>query len=411
MIDGGPKGVYKPHLKPRLEQIRAARGLAREEPLGVDLLMVSHVDDDHIQGILDLTKELLEEKAARRPLPLQVFDFWHNSFDSIIGNAPDELTAAFRSHFGAASTAGALPDDATIDADEELDETTIVASLKVLASIEQGFRLRGDAESLEFPPNLEFDGKLIMAHKDAPPLEIAPGLNFTVAGPMAAELEKLHNKHEAWLKDLKKKGKSPPAALASYVDRSVPNLSSVVVLAEADGRRILLTGDARGDKVLEGLELVGALEAGGTMHVDVLKVPHHGSANNLDHDFFERITADHYVFSGDGEHGNPERDALQMLSDARNGADYTIHITYPIDQIDTARAADWAKEQNKEKTKKEKNPDKRVRPDWSPRHHSLAALLEEQPDLAAKIRIVAVDRPHVIDLGEALGNAWPGLVA
>ena len=48
VIDGGPRGVYAAHLKPRLQQIRAARGLAPEEPLGVDLLMISHVDDDHI---------------------------------------------------------------------------------------------------------------------------------------------------------------------------------------------------------------------------------------------------------------------------------------------------------------------------------------------------------------------------
>ena len=54
----GRTSVYEPHLKPRLEQIREARGLGDEEPLPVDLLMVSHVDDDHIQGILELTKEL-----------------------------------------------------------------------------------------------------------------------------------------------------------------------------------------------------------------------------------------------------------------------------------------------------------------------------------------------------------------
>jgi hypothetical protein len=309
VIDGGPRGVYAAHLKPRLQQIRAARGLAPEEPLGVDLLMISHVDDDHIGGILDLTREMLEDRSAHRPPLLRVFDFWHNSFDSIIGNRPDELTAAFRSHFGAASTTGGLPADATIDVDDEdLDEETIRASLKVLASIEQGFRLRGDAETVGFPLNLEFDGKLIMARKGSEALEIAPGLSFTVAGPMAAELEKLQKKHEAWLKNLKKEGKSPPAALAAYVDRSVPNLSSVVVLAEAGDKRMLLTGDARGDKILKGLELVGVLRTGGTMHVDLLKVPHHGSANNLDDDFFERITADHYVFSGDGEHGNPERE-------------------------------------------------------------------------------------------------------
>ena len=33
MIDGGPSGVYGPHLKPRLEQIRKARGSASSEPL------------------------------------------------------------------------------------------------------------------------------------------------------------------------------------------------------------------------------------------------------------------------------------------------------------------------------------------------------------------------------------------
>jgi hypothetical protein len=27
LIDGGPRGVYSPHLKPRLEQIKQARGL------------------------------------------------------------------------------------------------------------------------------------------------------------------------------------------------------------------------------------------------------------------------------------------------------------------------------------------------------------------------------------------------
>jgi len=55
---------------------------------------------------------------------------------------------------------------------------------------------------------------------------------------------------------------TPEEALAAYVDKSVPNLSSLVVLAKAGGKTMLLTGDARGDKILEGLELVGALKKG-----------------------------------------------------------------------------------------------------------------------------------------------------
>src|SRR5258705_9935613 len=85
MIDGGPKSVYGPHLKPRLIAIRQARGLDAQSPLPVDLLMVSHVDDDHIQGILDLTRDLRD--ASGVPF-VRIRRLWHNSFDELIGNDP-----------------------------------------------------------------------------------------------------------------------------------------------------------------------------------------------------------------------------------------------------------------------------------------------------------------------------------
>ena len=99
------------------------------------------------------------------------------------------------------------------------------------------------------------------------------------------------------------------------------------------------------------------------MHVDVLKVPHHGSANNLEHDFFERITADHYVFSGNGEHGNPERESLEMLFDARGRRRRsTLHLTYPIDEIDVGRKKDWEKEQAKERSEEREARGRRASP-------------------------------------------------
>jgi hypothetical protein len=403
IIDGGPKNVYKPHLKPRLEQIRTIRGLSNQDSLPVDLLMISHVDDDHIQGVLDLTREMIEAHEEQKPQLLRVLSFWHNSFDDIIGNKPEELTAAFRSHFGAAAASGGLPADATIDLDDESGELTeeiVVDNLKVLASIEQGYRLRIDAEKLDFPRNPEFDGKLIIAAKDAESIDMGRGLTFTVAGPMKREVEALRKKHDQWLRDLKDKGKSPPAALAAYVDKSVPNLSSLVLLAESGGKRILLTGDARGDKIIEGLQLVGLLREGddSTMHVDLLKVPHHGSSNNLERAFFKRITADHYVFSGNGEHGNPERKALEMLFDARGRAKFTVHLTYPVKDIDEERTDDWKKEQNKEKNRKKKEPATKVRPNWSPKMHGLEALFAERHVPDVKISIVHPDAPHVINL-------------
>ena len=400
IIDGGPKAVYVPHLRPRLMKIREMRGLELHQPLPVDLLMVSHVDDDHIQGILDLTAELRDAVGA--PL-VRVRRFWHNSFDAIVGKNPAELTAGVAAQFGTAALEGDLPDDATIEVGDDEDPEVAESTLKVLASIPQGFRLRLDAEALEFPLNPQVSGKLIMASDK--PLAVTGGLTFTVAGPMQPELLKLQKKHDDWLKKLAEEGKKPEDVLAAFVDPSVPNLSSLVVLAKAGGKTMLLTGDARGDKILKGLEAIGAIDPGGTLHVDLLKVPHHGSSNNVAPVFFERITADHYVFSGNGEHGNPERETLEMLFDARGTEPFHLHLTYPIDETDVERKKDWEKEQAKEEKRLANGTSsKQPREDWSPAKHSLAAFFAAHP-LAEdqELHIVEDGQPHVIDLLDELG--------
>jgi beta-lactamase superfamily II metal-dependent hydrolase len=372
LIDGGPSQVYKPHLKPRLAELRAARGLAEYESLPVDLLMVSHIDDDHIKGVLDLTKELIEAKNAQQPLPVKIKGIWHNTFDDIIGNNPKELTAAVTAQFGTASLTGDGEEVEGLDPD----------AAKVLASVSQGFRLRDDTRALKLRINPEFGGKLVIAKAKGKKIDMGKGLKFTVVGPMNNEIVELQKQHDAFLKKKEKE----KGALAAFTDNSVANLSSVVVLAEVGKKRMLLTGDARGDKVLEGLELVGLLKKDGKskIHVDILKGPHHGSNRNVEKIFFDRITADHYVFSGNGEHGNPERETLEMLLAARGDADdYTVHLTYPIDEIDADRKKDHQKHSSKA---------------WSPKKQSLKAFLAENKKFAKKIVIVDKTKPHLINL-------------
>ena len=383
LIDGGPGQVYQPHLKPRLAQIRKARGLPADEPLKVDLLMVSHIDDDHINGILELTNELVAASDAMQPLPLKIVSFWHNTFNDIIGDDPAHLLAAVTASFGTAALRGE-PDVEGLDP----------AAAEVLASVDQGVRLQGDARKLKLR-NPQFAAGLVMAKGKGPGVDMGKGLTLTVIGPMKAELAALQKEYDDWLKTQKKTPKAVPAA---FTDTSVPNLSSIVVLAEAQKKSILLTGDARGDKILEGLEATGRLASGGTIHVNVLKMPHHGSDRNMDPVFFRRITADHYVFSGNGENGNPERETLRMLLDERGTGDFTVHLTYPVLDIDVERKKDWDKEQQKEMPKKTAGSKAAVREDWSPQKHSLTAFLAAHPDFAKKISIVDEGLPHVIDL-------------
>jgi hypothetical protein len=390
LIDGGPAQVLKPHLQPRFADVRKARALAGADALPIDVLMISHIDDDHIKGILELTSELVEAKRAKQPLPLKIRSLWHNTFDDLIDSTPDELLSAVTAQFGAASLA------AEPDPDDGLDRATA----GVLASVPQGARLRDDAKNLGLRLNPHFGGKLVMASAAGKPVDVGKGLSFTVAGPMQDELIGLQKAHDAFLKQQEAKSKR---ALASFSDDSPANLSSIVVLAEAGGKRMLLTGDARGDKIIRGLELIGALEPGKTMHVDLLKMPHHGSDRNMEQSFLERIVADHYVFSGDGEHGNPERATLEMLRLARGDAHYTVHLTYPIDGIDVERQKDWEKEQEKERKKKSKGKDVEVREDWSAQKHSLTAFFADHPDMAGRVAIAGDHAAHVIDLLDPIG--------
>ena len=120
---------------------------------------------------------------------------------------------------------------------------------------------------------------------------------------------------------------------AAFVDESVFNLSSIVVLAESGGKRMLLTGDGRGDDILKGLTAAGFLKDK-SFHVDLLKLPHHGSDNNVATEFFRIVIADHYLASGDGKYGNPEIATLQMISEARGNSMFTLHLTYREKRLD-----------------------------------------------------------------------------
>ena len=184
-----------------------------------------------------------------------------------------------------------------------------------------------------------------------------------------------------------KKKSDAEAALAAFTDSSVPNLSSIVVQVTSGKRKLLLTGDARGDFVLEGLKSCKLLSADKPYVVDILKVPHHGSDRNMTRKFFEQVHATHYVFSGDGEHGNPERATMKMLFDARaktdslKDAEFTVWLTYPIDEIDDRREETWEKERKKSKKGRA----------WDAKKDSLRSFFAGAKNSKAKV----VDTPPV----------------
>jgi beta-lactamase superfamily II metal-dependent hydrolase len=371
LVDGGPANTYKKHLRPRLMQLRAERGLDDFTPLVIDLVIVSHVDDDHVNGLIELLRELFDNAKAGDPPKFEVRGLWHNSFDEVIGNNEVVDSAG---QFGAASFVSLFEEAET---QEQHD-----ASL-ILQSIAQGHELRdlANSQELQIPLNDGFDG-LVQTTAGKATRRKFGGITFTVLGPRAAELKALQDAQDDWLEAQREKGKPVTAGslLQSLTDESVANLSSIVLLAEKGKRKVLLTGDARSDFIVKGLEESGLLKKNKSLAIDLLKMPHHGSDRNVDEDFLARVTAPQYLFTGDGEHGNPERATLELLAKARPGATMDLYLTYPVAEIDYERKHEHEHERDKEVRKKAAGKFKgQPRAAWSDEDHSLAALIKGFP--------------------------------
>jgi hypothetical protein len=330
VIDGGPSGVYGTETAPgplrqRLMALKNQR--SQTKPLPIKLMMVSHIDDDHIGGILELTHELVELNADDRPLPYEIRGLWHNSFNDILGDEADELFKAV----GGKAKAVAL-DQAPPTAGLAKHEAAVIAS------VPQGRQLRKDATALSIPINSTKPVKgLVCAPDDkALTVDLGGGLTFTVLGPKLGQLATLRKTWDKMIKKLKDAGKLDEANAADFGDdRSVYNLSSIIVLAKCGGKTMLLTGDALCTHILDGLVSAGELKPGGTLHLDLLKLPHHGSMRNINQKFFEQITADHYVISANGRDDNPDLPTLEALTAARKkvkAAPATIHLTTRVDE-------------------------------------------------------------------------------
>ena len=325
LIDGGPRGVYNKFLKPRIQQIREEEGLESDEAFPLEMVMVSHVDDDHIAGIIDMLNDQLKAKTKKNPLPYKIKTLWHNSFDDLAGGSNDSKEIVSKLAVSASSTGGTpipLPKNMHRD------------TLAVVASTRQGRMLRNSAKKLKVKLNSPFKGLVMSPAKKK--INLGNGLSFTVVGPDRGRIEEFQKR---WNKDLKKilKKEKESANAASFSDDSPFNLASICVFAKMKSKTMLLTGDARGDFLMDGLEKAKLLKKGKSMHVNLLKAPHHGSDRNVEIDFFKRVTADHYVFSGDGEHGNPEPATLDMLAAARGKSKYTIHFTFTKDAYKTEK--------------------------------------------------------------------------
>jgi hypothetical protein len=295
LIDGGTVAAGPAVLK-RVAEVTGG---------ALDLLVVTHVDTDHIGGVLSLFEQH-EEFRVRR--------IWFNGYIHLAPRRYDRL--------GESDRLGPIHGERL---------TALIAAREK----------RGVTAW-----NGEFDGGTVVVPDGGPLLEReVDGLHLTVLSPTWEKLAALEPK---WEPVVRAGGLVEPAAARSEEDvedrlgdarldveklvrepvkqdGSEANGSSIALLAEYGSRSVLLAGDAHAGVLARSLARLGPRRT-----VDVLKVPHHGSASNLTPELLEAVRARTYLFCTDGtgfKNPHPHRAAVARVL-VEGGPDSALAFNY-----------------------------------------------------------------------------------
>lgn len=363
LVDGGRTASFESQTRPVLQDLA-------DHGAPLDLVVVSHIDADHISGIIPLLQDVAAWEVhdfqvkeghnptfpqPKRPRPPEIHGLWHNSWRAQFDDLAGPISAIAMQISEAIELAPRS--DAASTGPARIALTSIV---DLTESISDGIELMSLVDDqTPVPRNKGFKNKLVRLRKPIQRRHFG-SITLTVLGPTEEHLERLRKEWREWLEDLLGSGRQagprgdgqgsadgpglglddlllagPPTsrgeaeALISSISTAAeiiaetnsarvtpPNRASITLLAEEDGKTCLLTGDAAEDELIEGLTAAGRL-ADGPFRCDIVKVQHHGSENNLSKKFADRVLADHYVFCGDGAHGNPNPRVIATIIESR----------------------------------------------------------------------------------------------
>ena len=97
-------------------------------------------------------------------------------------------------------------------------------------------------------------------------------------------------------------------------DSSIENDSSIAVLIERNGKKILSLADSLPSTIVGALRNLG-YSADKPLELDLIKVSHHGSRGNNSDELYSMIRCNKYVFcaSGDNKHQLPTKECMVRI--------------------------------------------------------------------------------------------------
>lgn len=286
LIDGGPSMAFKHGPRQRYKgALCEVLDDLKEKGQHVDLAILTHIDDDHINGLIKAFEDT-------EYLPQLVKTIWFNS------------SRLIAHHFKAA----------------EISENNILlADGSPQTSVKQGKDLEALLDEIGC-----IRAPLILAgqvHNLGP-------FTLTVLSPGHSQLERLLHKWPTETDSGATSSHSNDYDLSLeeiwgddqfYSDPSIYNGSSIAFILEVEDKAMLFLGDAHDQVVADNLRVLGYSDCN-RIKLDLVKVSHHGSQYNTSSETLSLIESICYVISTDGsKHGLPNKRTIARILKSTNG--------------------------------------------------------------------------------------------
>jgi beta-lactamase superfamily II metal-dependent hydrolase len=332
LVDAGLSTTYRDSIRPRLATMAAA---------GEDLrvLIVTHIDADHIEGAIAF---LEDNGSSSAPSVIKVQEVWHNSYRHLF-------------------VAGAVPTPDQVSRVQQQVAPAVQATTGDI-SARQGSTLAALIRRHDYSWNATFGGEAVAALTGPRRIPIGDGVWLTLLSPQPDDLlalTKLWRREllavgvprdlvnaaafeEAFERMIERESETsegdaedgerissqqvfdPPPPSEFREDQSKPNASSIAFVLEIGSKRVLFLGDAWPSKVAAQLRRLAEVP----LDVLAVKVAHHGSRRNTSPELCSAFRARHGLISTDGsKHGHPDMEALLWLISSQPGI--TLYFNYP----------------------------------------------------------------------------------
>ncbi|PEY50977.1 MBL fold metallo-hydrolase [Bacillus cereus] len=369
LIDCGYVETYEKFLKKDLLEIAKKKEK-------INLMIVTHIDADHISGAIKLIKDNNSEKF------IDIDEVWFNAYR----------------HLQTQKKAGTELNKKEIEILEReiaLGKSYIkrINQNKIVTdeiSAKQGSTLGALLLKGNYNWNNSFDNNAVSSNFDKC-IRIG-NTSIKILSPDQQKLNKLENK---WVKELKKKkwnfkinenelfddayefmlllgengsivehneisrmNKEEVLEVEEYIEKEYEmdsgdiNGSSIAILIEYDEKKLLFLADAHPDIILKKIIEMGQIK------FDVVKISHHGSIKNTNSELAKLLNSKRYLFSSNGhKYGHPDPGTIIKLLFANPQSEKYLYFNYETKTSKLFESKDLQKKYNyKAITGKEKEP-------------------------------------------------------